>query len=580
MNPGRPGLDANGAAESRRAGAPLVEVRSLTVTLPRSGDVVSGADLEVAPGECLAIVGESGAGKSVLARALLGLVQDDPAAQVQADRFSVAGQDLLRVGRGARRRMRGRDVALVLQDALQSLDPLRTIEAEVGEALAVRGTPRRVRRERVIDALTDAGLPEAESLLRRRSGELSGGMRQRALIASAVIGDAPLLIADEPTTALDATTAVHVLDLLGRMRDAGTALVLISHDLHAVSRIADRVAVMEAGRIVEHAPLSRLLAAPEHPTTRTLLAAVPSGPKPVRHGSAAPSGITPSEPAAPSGTAPAEPSTPSGAVAPGSGSAVAPISSGPASLPVRCAPFDQNHVNGGASGRQVRISAAGASRRYGRLWAVRGADLEVTAGEVLGVVGESGSGKSTLARLLIGAERPDEGEILMDDPAPRIRLVPQDPLASFDPRHTVAKILRLSRRDAAPDEAELLARVGLDASLLTRRPATLSGGQRQRVAIARALAGRPDILICDEPVSALDVTTQAGILDLLERLQREEGLGMVFISHDLAVVRLVSDRVAVMRDGRIVEQGPTEAVYAAPEHPFTAELIAAGPVMR
>lgn len=545
MNAGRGGLDAKGAAANRRA--PLVDVRRLTVTLPRSGDVVSGADLEVAPGECLAIVGESGAGKSVLARALLGLVQDDPAARVRADRFSVAGQDLLRVSRGARRRMRGRDVALVLQDALQSLDPLRTIEAEVGESLAVRGTRRRVRRERVIDALTDAGLPEAESLLRRRSGKLSGGMRQRALIASAVVGDAPLLIADEPTTALDATTAVHVLDLLGRMRDAGTALVLISHDLHAVSRIADRVAVMEAGRIVEHAALSRLLSAPEHPTTRALLAAVPSGPKPASSDATAPSGS---------------------------------VRSGADERSARCALIDQNHVESGASGRQVRISAAGASRRYGRLWAVRGADVEVTAGEVLGVVGESGSGKSTLARLLIGAERPDEGEILMDDPAPRIRLVPQDPLASFDPRHTVAKILRLSRRDAAPDEAELLARVGLDASLLTRRPATLSGGQRQRVAIARALAGRPDILICDEPVSALDVTTQAGILDLLERLQREEGLGMVFISHDLAVVRLVSDRVAVMRDGRIVEQGPTEAVYAAPEHPFTAELIAAGPVMR
>ncbi|WP_240423907.1 ATP-binding cassette domain-containing protein [Microbacterium halotolerans] len=541
--PGAPNIgngmitDANGTAESRREGAPLVEVRNLTVTLPRSGDVVSGADLEVAPGECLAIVGESGAGKSVLARALLGLVQDDPAARVQADRFSVAGQDLLRAGRGARRRMRGRDVALVLQDALQSLDPLRTIEAEVGESLAVRGTPRRLRRQRVIDALTDAGLPDAESLLRRRSGELSGGMRQRALIASAMIGDAPLLIADEPTTALDATTAVHVLDLLGRMRDAGTALVLISHDLHAVSRIADRVAVIESGRIVEHAPLRRLLDAPEHPTTRALLAAVPSGPKPAPSNAATPSVSSPQ--------------------------------------PARCAQFRQNSVKSGASGRQVRISAAGASRRYGRLWAVHGADVEVTGGEVLGVVGESGSGKSTLARLLIGAERPDEGEIGMSDPAPRIRLVPQDPLGSFDPRHTVDKILRQSRRDGSPDEAELLALVGLDASLLTRRPATLSGGQRQRVAIARALAGRPDILVCDEPVSALDTTTQAGILDLLMRLQREQRLGMVFISHDLAVVRLVSDRVAVMRDGRIVEQGPTESVYSSPEHPITAELIAA-----
>ncbi|WP_105566497.1 ATP-binding cassette domain-containing protein [Microbacterium halophytorum] len=523
-----------GGGRNRRRGVDLdltgpnaalaLDVRGLRVDLPGAGGVLDGLDLAVAPGECLAIVGESGAGKSVLARTLLGLTQDDRRARVTADRLWVAGTDLARAGRRARRRVRGRDVALVLQDALQSLDPLRTIGAEVGEILAVGGIGRKVRREWVVDALEDAGLPDAESLLRRRSGELSGGMRQRALIASAVVGDAEVLIADEPTTALDATTAVKVLDLLGSLRDEGMGVVLISHDLRAVSRIADRVAVIDAGRIVEAAPLRRLLDAPEHPTTRALLAAVPSGPK---RGAAPPARA-------------GEGARRSGAPTP------------------------------------AAITAENVTRRYGDVTAVSGVSLGLARGEVLGIVGESGSGKTTLARLMIGAERPDDGEIRMPEPAPRIRLVPQDPLGSFDPRHSVATLLRHSRRDGAPGDRELLARVGLGAELLGRMPATLSGGQRQRVAIARALAAVPDVLICDEPVSALDVTTQAGILDLLLALQRDEGLGIVFISHDLAVVRRVSDRVAVMRGGEVVELGPTESVYAEPQHAFTAELIAAG----
>jgi peptide/nickel transport system ATP-binding protein len=495
-----------------------VDVRFLSVDLPGAGRVLHDVSLSVAPGECLAIVGESGAGKSVLARTLLGLTHDDPAARVRAEALEVAGRDLTRLGRRGRRAMRGRDVALVLQDALQSLDPLRTIEAEVGEALAVRRVPRGERRPRVIAALEAAGLPAAEALLRRRSGELSGGMRQRALIASAVVGGARVLVADEPTTALDATTAVRVLELLGRLRDEGAALVLVSHDLRAVARVADRIAVLDAGRVVEEGAASAVLEDPRHEVTRALLAAVPTGPKPAG-------------------------SEPTGAEA------------------REAAP-------------RPLIAASGVTKRYRDVVAVDGVDLELRAGKVVGVVGESGSGKSTLARLLIGAERPDSGGV--ERTARCIRLVPQDPLGSFDPRHTVERILRHARRGEAPEPRELLERVGLPPAVLRRRPATLSGGQRQRVAIARALAARPDVLVCDEPVSALDVTTQAGILDLLLRLQRDEGLAMVFISHDLAVVRRVSDRVAVMRDGRIVETGPTEAVYAAPSDPFTAELIAAG----
>ncbi|MGX9348434.1 ATP-binding cassette domain-containing protein [Microbacterium sp. KNMS] len=494
----------------------VLDVADLRVRLRGAGEVLKGIDLTLDAGECLAVVGESGAGKSVLARTLLGLTQTTPGAAVTASRLAFAGRDVRRLGGRGWRLLRGADIALVLQDALQSLDPLRTIEDEVGEALAVRRVPRPERRRRVIAALESAGLPDAAGRLRQRPGELSGGMRQRALIASAIVGGARVIVADEPTTALDATTAVRVLDLLARLRDEGAALLLISHDLGAVARVADRVAVLDAGRIVEAGAAETVLAAPTHAVTRALLAARPRGPRPA-----------PSSPAGP-----------------------------------------------------VLLRGEGLVRRYrgpsgAPTAAVDGVDVVVRRGETLGVVGESGSGKSTLARLLIGAEAPDAGRRVLAAPAPRVRLVPQDPLASFDPRHDVARILRHSHRDGAPAPAKLLARVGLDASILARRPAELSGGQRQRVAIARALAGRPDVLVCDEPVSALDVTTQAGILRLLDGLQRDEGLGIVFISHDLAVVRLVSDRVAVMQDGRIVETGATEDVYASPAHPFTRELIAA-----
>ena len=497
----------------------LLALRGLRVAI-RGTEVLRGIDLDVAPGECVAIVGESGAGKSVLARTILGLSQRE-GFHVEADTFEIGRRAALRLPERSWRTLRGRSVSLVLQDALQSLDPLRTIGAEVGETLAIHGVPRAERRSRVLDALDAAGLPlggpgrpEAAARLRQRPGDLSGGMRQRALIASAIVGGAPLIVADEPTTALDATTAVRVLDLLGRLRSEGTGLLLITHDLAAVSRIADRVAVLDGGRIVEHGPAARTFEAPSHPVTRALLAAVPRGPKP-------------------------EPS----------------------------------------SGGATVLEGVGLTRRYpgpgGGIRAVDDVDVTVRDGEVLGVVGESGSGKSTLARLLIGLEHPDAGTVARHGD-PRIRLIPQDPLGAFDPRHTVGRILRHARRDDAPSPAELLARVGLDPVLLRRRPASLSGGQRQRVALARALAARPDVLVCDEPVSALDVTTQAGILELLLDLQKREGLTIVFISHDLAVVRRVSDRVAVMRHGRVVEHGATEQVFADPQHPFTRELIAAG----
>lgn len=487
----------------------LLEVRGLTVSLPRSGNVVEKVSLNAVSGEVHGIVGESGAGKSVLARTLLGLTQQDPRARVSADTLMFDGRDLRTAGQRAWRSLRGGEIGLVLQDALQSLDPLRTVKAEVGETLAVRRAPRSERRSRILDSLRRAGLDDAESLLGHRSGKLSGGMRQRVLIASAIVGNARLIIADEPTTALDATVAMRVLDLLRVLADDGAAVILITHDLNAVRRIADRVTVLEGGRAVEQGSADQLLDSPDHPTTRELLAAIPTGPK--------------SSPASPG---------------------------------------------------DVALEARGVSRRYGSALAVDDASLSLRAGETLGIVGESGSGKSTLARVLIGSEQPDGGAVTRPN-APVVRLVPQDPLGSFDPRHSVGRILERSRRGAGATGGELLAKVGLDTALLARMPSRLSGGQRQRVAIARALAADPDVLVLDEPVSALDVTTQAGILDLLGDLQRRERLAMIFISHDLAVVRRVADRVAVMQSGRIIETGPTEQVYQAPAHALTRALVRA-----
>lgn len=502
---------------------PALDVRGLTVTHPRGGAILAGVDLRVAPGECLAIVGASGAGKSVLARTLLGLSQAERHWAVSAERLAVSGRELRGASQRQWRGVRGRTVGLVLQDALQSLDPLRTIGAEVGEALTVRGVRGAARRRAVVDALGAAGLPNPEARLTQRSGELSGGMRQRALIASAIAAEPALIIADEPTTALDSATAAHVLATFRDIRDRGTALVLISHDLGAVARVADRIAVLHEGRIVEAGPASRLLAAPEHAASRALVAAIPRGPKPET-------------------------------VADGAGRETRPA---PELLSLTAGVREFPAPGGGTAG-------------------LRGVDLRLHRGEAVGVVGESGAGKTTLARIVAGAERLDSGTLTRAEAGCRIRLIPQDPFATFDPRWRVERILRASIRGAeSATPAELLGRVGLGPEFLGRRPATLSGGQRQRVAIARALAARPDVLVCDEPVSALDMATQAGILHLLRDLQARDGVALLFVSHDLAAVRTVCDRALIMQDGRVVEEGATERIFTAPRHPFTRELISA-----
>ncbi|QDB78556.1 ABC transporter ATP-binding protein [Georgenia wutianyii] len=512
--------------------SPVLDVAGLTVAFPGVGQVLRGVDLRLEAGRCLAVVGESGAGKSVLARSLVGLAGEGGApARVSATRLHVAGQDLTAAGERQWRRLRGQDVGFVLQDALQSLDPLRTVGAEVGESLRLQGVSAPERRRRVLEALVRAGLDEPATRAAQRSGEMSGGMRQRALIASAIVSDPALLVADEPTTALDATVASGVLDLLAELRDAGTAVLLVTHDLGAVARLADDVVVLDAGRVVEFGPVDEVLRRPSHDVTRALLAAVPRGSRP---------GTTP--------------------------------------------PGGQEVLRAGGLTRRYRLPGGGA------VDALDDVDLLVRRGEALGVVGESGSGKSTLARMLVAAEEPDAGQVeLLGEPwsglperrrRPRrhlVRLVPQDPLASFDPRWTAGKVLTAAVRAAGSDRspAELLELVRLPQAVLHRRPRAMSGGQRQRLAIARALAADPAVLVLDEPVSALDVTVQAAILDLLVDLQERTGTALVLISHDLAVVRRVCRSVAVMQGGRIVEQGPVEDVWATPQAPVTRALLEA-----
>lgn len=471
-----------------------LDVQHLTVSAPGGTPVLKRVSLSVAPGECLALVGESGSGKSVLARTLLGLTQGLARWRVTSDEFDVAGRDLRSAPQREWRRLRGKQIGLVLQDALQSLDPLRTIGAEVGEALAIRRVRRRDRREQALVALERAGLPEPRGLLRRRSGELSGGMRQRALIASALVGNPSLIVADEPTTALDPANSTRILELLRRQCDEGRAVLLISHDLRAVKAIADRVAVLDKGELVEVGATGEIMRRPQHPATRRLVAAIPE---------------------------------------------CSPSSGQPATTdPSR------------ALDTPVVVEAVAATREYRGGAGVHSASLALRRGEAVGLVGESGAGKTTLARLIVGAERPDSGEVRVA-PGAKVRLIPQDPLSTFDPRWRVERIIASSiGAESQHTPAELLTSVGLDPALLPRHPSTLSGGQRQRVAIARALAADPDVLVCDEPVSALDASTQAGILELLRGLQRR-GVALVFVSHDLDAVRTVCDRVIKVSEGRI-----------------------------
>ncbi|MFI5806930.1 dipeptide ABC transporter ATP-binding protein [Streptomyces sp. NPDC051561] len=530
-------------------------------------DAVRGVSLTVDSGECLAVVGESGSGKSVTARSLMGLA--GPGARVRADRMSLhtPDLDLLSVRGRQWRRIRGRRIGLVLQDALTSLDPLRTVGAEVAEALRNhRVVPRGELTGRAVSLLADARIPEPALRARQFPHQLSGGLRQRALIATALAAAPPLLIADEPTTALDVTVQAEILTLLAARKEAGTGILLISHDLAVVARLADRIAVMHDGEIVEQGTASQVLSAPSHPYTRRLLAAASR---------------TSNGPRASTGR--------EGADAGGAGAAGTPGEPGTSGKPAKAA---QPVIEVGGVGKSFR-APDGLHRP-----AVDGVSFRLHAGEALGIVGESGSGKTTTAHMVMGLLAPDEGEIqLLGRPwsalpererrpvRRRIQLVQQDPLGSFDPRYQVGRIIgeALGAHGRRVQQAhhdrlvELLELVGLGPEMLERRPRQLSGGQRQRVAIARALAPEPEVIVCDEPVSALDVSVQEQILDLFDDLRQRLGVALLFISHDLGVVRRICDRVLVMRGGEVVESGTVADVFRAPSHPYTQALLTALP---
>ncbi|GHU06708.1 ABC transporter ATP-binding protein [Betaproteobacteria bacterium] len=527
--------------------APLLEVEGLKVSFQRATPVVHGVSFQVQRGECLALVGESGSGKSVSSRALVGLAGRQ--SRVEADKLSFDGANLLRFSDADWRATRGAKIGFVMQDATGSLDPLRLVGREVGEQLELHTKLKREQiQHRVLELLRSVGVPAAELRARQYPHQLSGGLRQRALIASAIACDPDLLIADEPTTALDALVQGQVLDLLETLRHRERAMIIVSHDLGVVARLAHRIAVMQHGVIVEQGSAEQILQDPQHPYTRSLLhAASAIHVRDDQHTRA------------------------------------------PAPHPVTTA-----H----AFHRQVIMEATGLGKSFRtpdgtQRTAVTNASFTLGAGETIGIVGESGSGKTTLTRMILGLEHPDRGEVhLRGRPwqrlSPRERraerrrmqVVFQDPLASFDPRYTVERVLGEALSVVAfpgRNATELLHLVRLPASMLSKRPIELSGGQRQRVAIARALAAQPEVLVCDEPVSALDASVQAQILELLNDLKRRLGLSCLFISHDLGVIRHISDRVIVMKDGEIVETGAVHEIFAHPQHEYTRALLGAIP---
>ncbi|MGX5184330.1 dipeptide ABC transporter ATP-binding protein [Streptomyces avermitilis] len=511
----------------------LVEVTGLTVEF---GTVraVDGLSLRLEKGAALGLVGESGSGKSTVASALLGLHRGTGARV--GGTVKVAGTDVQDASDDELRRLRGGKAAMVFQDPLSSLDPYYAVGDQIAEVYRVHTrASRRAARARAVDVLDRVGIADAARRARSRPHEFSGGMRQRALIAMALACEPDLLIADEPTTALDVTVQAQILDLLHTLRqETGMGLLLVTHDVGVAAESVDDVLVMRHGRAVEHGAAATLLGAPEHAYTRELLGAVPRVDVP------------------------------------------------------------RATAGAGAQPAEVVLEAVGVRREFGRgkgaLAAVDDVSVEIRRGETLGIVGESGSGKTTLGRMLVGLLEPTAGEVRHDGRVlsgvnPAVQMVFQDPVSSLNPRRSVGEsIADPLRARGERDEGrirervgELLERVGLDPAHYNRYPHEFSGGQRQRVGIARALAADPRAIVCDEPVSALDVTTQAQVVALLGELQRELGLALVFVAHDLAVVRQVSDRVAVMRRGRIVEYGPADEVYESPRDPYTRQLLAAVP---
>jgi peptide/nickel transport system ATP-binding protein len=537
--------------------SPLLELRDLRVSYGgrTRTPALHGVSLTIARGEKVSIVGESGSGKSTTAHSVIRLLP--PGGRIDSGSVLFDGTDLAARSERGMRAVRGAEIGLIPQDPMTSLNPVRRVGKQVEEALAVHGRAGVGVEARILEGLRDAGLPDPERVAAQFPHQLSGGMRQRVLIAIALACSPRLVIADEPTSALDVTVQRQILDHIDRVIDAGdTSMLLITHDLGVAGDRSDRIIVMNRGEVVEDGAADTILGSPADPYTKRLLAAAPSL----------------------------------------------------SSRVLYAAPVRQQADAGGLDAIDASsplVSVTGLRKAFhtgsGTHLAVDDVSFDIREGETLAIVGESGSGKSTTARLLLQLEKADAGSVLLEGTeltslsASRMRphrlemqMVYQSPFASLSPRFSVADIisepLRIhraaSRAECRRVAAELLDRVALPSSMLDRSPAELSGGQRQRVAIARALAPQPKLIVCDEAVSSLDVSVQAQVLELLAEIQRDRGVALLFISHDLAVVRQIAHRVVVMKDGRIVEQGPTEATFDSPAADYTRQLLEAIPGRR
>lgn len=537
---------------------PILDVRDLSVTFETQDarvEAVKSLSFSLAPGECLGLVGESGSGKSQTVLAAMGLTAANGKVEgsILFDGVEMNGLNAKQLNA-----IRGDRVAMIFQDPLTSLTPHMTVGAQMAEVLAQhKNLKGRAAEQRIVEWLERVRIPEARRRLHQFPHELSGGMRQRVMIAAAMLCEPQVLLADEPTTALDVTVQAQVLDLMDELkRETGAGLVLITHDMGVIARMADRVVVMRHGEAVERGSVDQVFAAPAHAYTRMLLDAMPRMDRTDRGGR------------------PAIAAPPSADVKP-----ILEVDDLHVTFPV--------HVPGGLFGKRVPLRA------------VDGVSFSLRPGETMGVVGESGCGKSTLARGVLRLLDPSAGSVAWlgrdiakssrKDIQPlrqELQIVFQDPLASLDPRTTIgqsiAEPLTVFRPevDAKGREAlarDMMERMGLDPGLVNRYPHELSGGQNQRVGIARAMILKPKLVVCDEAVSALDVSVQAQILDLLIDLQKEFGLAMMFISHDLSVVREICHRVMVLYLGRVVEMAPREVLFATPRHPYTRALLSAVP---
>ena len=621
MNTGqkRPYGFSGRAGEGGAAAPPLLEIEELAVRFELGSETVhavNGVSLEVAPGETFALVGESGAGKSVAMLSVMGLLPSPPAAVSGSIRLE--GREVLGMRGRELNRLRGRKAAMVFQEPMSSLNPVHRIGRQIGESLRIHyGAGRSEARRQAVRLLDRVGIPGADSRVDDYPHEFSGGMRQRAMIAMALAAGPELLIADEPTTALDVTVQAQIIDLVRELQEEyQLAVVWITHDMGVVAETADRAAVMYAGRILETGPAAEIYGAVRHPYTSGLLRSIPRLDRPV-------SSRLAEIPGAPLRVhqelcgCPFRPRCPMaeddcGAALPELEEAGAPAHLSACIHRDRMGPggalWPAGSEGGRPSGREgrkavvsvrglaVHYPSAGRGTRRRTVRAVDGVDLDLERGRTLGLVGESGCGKTTLGRALAALVRPAAGSIEINGrpidyrrgrPRP-VQMIFQDPFSAMNPgmkaADIVAEPLRIHRSASARRIQEragrLLEQVGLPPEAGGRHPHEFSGGQRQRIAVARALAAGPEAVVCDEPVSSLDVSVQAQVVNLLADLQVRTGLALLFISHDLAVVRHISHEVAVMYLGKIVERAPRGRLYGSPLHPYTKALLEAAPAPR